>query len=105
MNCWNMVAPKLNLYSQGTIKSQVGLWKLTSTKLFIDFSRNMEEFLHHDYIQGRVVDIEKRKVDDNDSMYHIVTNNDRHVTISAKSMILATGAVGRPIVPKALEEV
>ena len=89
----------------GTIKPQVGLWKLPSTKLFIDFSRNMAESLRHDYIQGRVVDIEKREVDDNDSMYHIVTNNDRHETISAKSVILATGAVGRPIVPTALEQV
>ena len=93
---------------QGTIRSQVGLWKLPSTKLFIDFSRNMAESLRHDYIQGRVVDIEKRKVDDNDNdsmMYHIVTNNDRYGTISAKSVILATGVVGRPIIPKALQQV
>ena len=92
---------------QGTIRSQVGLWKLPSTKLFIDFSRSMAESLPHYYIQGRVVDIEKRKVDDNDSMmYHIVTNNnDRYETISAKSVILATGVVGRPIVPKALQQV
>jgi lysine/ornithine N-monooxygenase len=38
-------------------------------------------------------------------MYHIVTNNDRYETISAKSVILATGVVGRPIVPKALQQV
>ena len=94
---------------KGTIKPDVGLWRLPSTKLFLDFSRSMAEFLQHDYIQGRVLDIEKSEKDDDDSdegpTYHISTDNNYHNTISAKAVILATGSVGQPIIPKALKRI
>ena len=88
---------------KGTILPQVGLWKLPSTKLFIDFSRDLARQLKHKYIQGKVVDIGK---DSLNSIFKITIGGNLEKVISSKSVILATGAVGRPIpiIPKHIKE-
>jgi hypothetical protein len=42
---------------QGLGQTQVGLWKLPSTKLFLDFCDDMVSNLAHAYLQGLVVDL------------------------------------------------
>lgn len=89
---------------KGTILPSVGLWKLPSTKLFLDFSRSLAKSLTHVYIQGKVVDIQESMSYDSNTEFRIFFNGENQ-TITSKSVILATGAVGRPIIPKSLEEV
>ena len=99
---------------QGTVLPQIGGWKLPSTKLFIDFSRSMAKNLKHDYCQGYVTDIQKKVSNDGGERFELCfrgAGNEKNATptgidhriISSKSVILATGAVGRRIVPKSLQ--
>mmetsp|Transcript_14707 Transcript_14707/g.21003 ORF Transcript_14707/g.21003 Transcript_14707/m.21003 type:complete len:357 (-) Transcript_14707:33-1103(-) len=77
---------------------QIGLWKLPSTKLFLDFSRHYAKSLTHNFVQGKVIDIQK-----SDSLFRIDVNRSNEIySISSKSIILATGAIGRPVIPKML---
>lgn len=92
----------------GTILPQIGGWKLPSTKLFIDFSRNLAKSLPHDYHQGKVVDIRKDTTEaglDSSSSPFQIRLDTTEAIISAKSVIVATGACGCPIVPKSLAKV
>lgn len=86
---------------KGTILPQVGLWKLPSTKLFIDFSRSLAKSLPHDYFQGNVVDTQQH---DCKSVFNLVLDTNAHQLISTKSVILATGAVGSPVIPQSLKD-
>jgi hypothetical protein len=96
---------------RGTVLSTVGLWKLPSSKLFLDFSRDLAKTLPHDYHRGEAVDIHKMK----DHMFHVLVQdtNQKDTTteaertqlhhVTSSSIIVATGTVGRPIVPKPLK--
>lgn len=90
---------------QGTELPQIGSWKLPSNKLFIDFSRNLAKSLPHDYKQGKVADITK-KCDGSDEFHidlDLTSSDENSKSISAKYVILATGASGKPIIPKSLQ--
>jgi hypothetical protein len=91
---------------RGTIMPQVGLWKLPSSKLFLDFSRNLATTLAHDYIQGKAIDIRLvvnnsvLTVDNSSNIYRIILENQTDVYASA--VIVAAGMPGKPIIPESL---
>lgn len=87
---------------QGTVLPQVGLWKLPSTQLFLDFSRQLAQSLPHTYRQGQVQSVTKDDNDD-DAFRIVVMEQQKLVEVTSKYVILATGMVGRPIVPKPLQ--
>jgi len=88
------------------ILPSVGLWKLPSTKLFLDFSRDLASSLKHKYFEGKVTDIQKDSGNSNFQVWLKDANGNQYSnTIIAKSIILATGTVGKPIVPKALQNI
>lgn len=87
---------------KGTSMPHNGSWKLPSTSLFIDFSRSYAQSLRHDFIQGMVLDIQKAK---GSSSFKITVSDKTKSILSCTSVILATGAVGRPVIPKSLADV
>jgi hypothetical protein len=90
---------------KGTSMPHNGSWKLPSTKLFLDFSRQYASSLRHDYLEGRVIDIKKTG---KNSFFQVgvqnISTNDTTI-LSSKSVILATGAIGRTVIPKFLKDV
>jgi len=82
-------------------QSQIGLWKLPSVSLFADFCQTLVEQLPHEYQQGVVTDI--RKEDDGGPLFEIYLEGG--LMYRATAVVLAMGAVGRPVVPMALAEV
>ena len=85
----------------GTVLPQIGAWKLPSTKLFIDFSRSLAKSLSHEYYQGNVVGIQKEDPHDETAPFRIELDTSDEI-ISAKSVILATGTCGNPIIPQSV---
>ena len=88
-------------------ESQIGLWKLPSTELFMDFCLDLSKQLAHahDYIQGAVVDIHKQDEHEEnleDNLFHIQLQDGNQVR--AKAVILALGTAGRSIVPCGLQD-
>lgn len=79
-------------------QAQTGLWKLPSTRLFLDFCENLADSLPHDYIQGRITNVRKLSAE---APFQIDLNNQS--SISAKAVILAMGPTGRPIIPPSLQ--
>ena len=113
------------LYGLG--QTQVGLWKLPSTKLFEDFCVNeVAGRLEHDYVRGTAVDLIRRGgcggggggTDDDDEVtatgggdgdgtggaHYIVTLADG-TEISATSVVLALGPTGTPVIPAGIANV
>lgn len=93
---------------RGTVMPQVGLWKLPSSKLFLDFSRNLASTLPHDYIQGKAIDIKPvydddlstASIDSSSKIYRIILEN--QVDVYTSSVIVAAGMAGKPIIPESL---
>lgn len=79
-------------------QSQVGLWKLPSTKLFLDFCDHMIERLKHDYVCDSAVDVTHN--DEEDGFTVILQSGER---LFASAVILAMGSVGVPITPSKLK--
>jgi hypothetical protein len=82
-------------------QSQIGLWKLPSTKLFVDFCLELAQDLPHKFVGGvTVADINE----DPDSFkgYTLILSNGQ--TIRAKTVVLAVGTSGNPIVPKGVQK-
>jgi hypothetical protein len=99
------------LYGLG--QTQVGLWKLPSTRLFEDFCvRDVAGRLEHDYVRGTAVDLtrrgggeggaeggeEKTGGGDGGAGGYTVTLADG-TEIGATSVVLALGPAGAPVVP------
>lgn len=86
-------------------QSQIGLWKLPSTRLFRDFCDNLSQRLKHDFLQGNAVQVEHG----NSSRRFQVTveltqgKHDYNI-IETDHLILAMGAVGKPIWPSCLSQ-
>jgi len=81
-------------------QSQVGLWKLPSTKLFVDFCLDLSKTLPHNFVDSKVVDMER---DEKCDRFGLQLRNGGKV--QAKAVVLAIGAAGKPIVPRGLEKV
>jgi hypothetical protein len=78
----------------GLGQSQIGLWTLPSTKLFVDFCLELTKELPHNFIGESVVkNLEKVS----NSRFRLVLSNGTF--IQAKAVVLAVGMSGRPIVP------
>jgi hypothetical protein len=82
----------------GLGQTQVGLWKLPSTKLFLDFCDDMVSSLAHTYLQGRVVDLLKQDQDGNHCLQYTDPTGEARC-ISTRNVILTAGTLGRPILP------
>lgn len=89
-------------------QSQIGLWKLPSTKLFVDFCLDLSKQLAHDFIGNcSVVDIVGNYNDISSNSKHSKTSPssfcltlDNGQVVMAKSVVLAVGPTGRPVVPE-----
>jgi hypothetical protein len=83
-----------------------GLWKLPSTRLFVDFCENLADSLSHDYIQGKVTGVAKSSSISLETLFRVDIDNGRNTLhVSAKAVILATGPTGRSIIPPGLKSV
>ena len=81
-------------------QSQIGLWELPSTKLFVDFCLDLAKELPHSFVGGvSVVVIEKDK--DSNKGFRLELSNGR--VIRAGSVVLAVGTSGNPIVPNGIQ--
>ena len=78
-------------------ESQVGLWKLPSTKLFEDFCSDLAKRLPHDFVQDNVSSIDRPGK-------HFLVSLKSGSCIEASSVILATGLAGRSVVPSLVSE-
>eukprot|EP00977_Amphora_coffeiformis_P009724 scaffold2243_cov165-Amphora_coffeaeformis.AAC.4 len=95
------------LYGLG--ETQVGLWKLPSSKLFSDFCDDLVRKLPHKRLQGHVVDIQQFE-SANDTLYEITwssstslfSSEKRLKSFQARNVIVATGMMGRPVIPPGL---
>ena len=103
---------------QGLYETHSGLWKLPSSKLFLDFCQSIAQNMPHQRIQGHVVDVDHSSDDDDDDdddrgYYKIHwcdhnnnnNNNDknRKKTVFARHLVFACGMTGRMVVPPGLE--
>lgn len=80
-----------NLMALGQL--QVGLWKLPSTRLFVDFCRDLVSQLPHTFVgKAKVENIFKE-----DGIFRLTLNTESE--IKAKSVVLALGSSGCPAVP------
>jgi lysine/ornithine N-monooxygenase len=75
-------------------QSQIGLWKLPTLKLFLDFCSDLQKRLQHDFIQEKVVDINQHK---KNGMYDVLLAGGK--IVKASNVVLAMGSVGVPNVP------
>lgn len=82
-------------------QSQIGLWKLPSTRLFRDFCDNLSHKLKHDFLQGTAVHVEHGS-DTRRFQLTVERTNDENVFVGTDHLILAMGPIGRPIVPSCL---
>ncbi|KAG7371320.1 L-lysine 6-monooxygenase NADPH-requiring [Nitzschia inconspicua] len=79
-------------------QSQIGLWKLPSTKLFVDFCLDLAKELDHTFVGNTtVVSIQKNSRD----VFELGLSNGK--VVQAESVVLATGAIGKPIVPVGIQ--
>lgn len=84
----------------GLGQTQVGLWKLPSTRLFNDFCDELVCRLPHTLLHGKVVDIDETS----DGGYKITwcDQNTLPRYTFARNIVLATGMLGCPVVPRGL---
>ena len=90
-------------------QSQIGLWRLPSTQLFLDFCQDLIDRLDHDYLCDKVKSIHqagqaKEKDENKEYSSHFVVELCGGSSISSKAVVLATGIAGVPLVPKGLEQ-
>ena len=81
-------------------QTQIGLWKLPSTKLFQDFCQDLSKKLSHDYVQSTVHDIAREEDDDP----FVITLADGS-NITSNAVVLALGTTGEPVLPPLLKDV
>lgn len=94
-------------------QTQVGLWKLPSTKLFIDFCEDLAQSpsLPHTFLGGsKVVDIVQHG-HKAPTFFELILETDnidslslRRRTVTARAVVLAVGPSGYPIVPPSIEK-
>ena len=84
-------------------QTQNGLWKLPSTSLFVDFCNDLAVSLKHDFVQGKITNIGRDEQQDPNVPFKLEIDNGQKPSISSKSVVLATGTIGRPIIPKCLQ--
>ncbi|KAL7566324.1 hypothetical protein ACA910_013647 [Epithemia clementina (nom. ined.)] len=84
-------------------QSQIGLWKLPSTRLFVDFCLDLAKSLSHCFIGETLVteinhlnDIRGKK-----ERFRLALSNG--MNIYATAVVLAVGAAGHPIVPTCIQ--
>lgn len=97
----------------GLGQSQIGLWKLPSTALFYDFCMNLSKSneLSHTFIGNSYV-VDMNQNDDKCFQLTLSSRNDvvdgmkqKSIHISAKSVVLSMGPIGRPIVPSFVKKI
>jgi len=74
-----------------------GLWHMPSSSLFLDFCSQIQKSLVHEFVSDSVSDIQMK------GKQYTISFEKGHDPISAKSVVLAMGAVGSPMFPKGLE--
>lgn len=79
-------------------QSQIGLWRLPSTELFLKFCKDLADRLPHEYICDKVTSIHHK-----DSIFLVKVAGQKQDLLS-KSVILATGVVGKPLIPDGLKQ-
>ncbi|KAK1736822.1 FAD-NAD(P)-binding protein [Skeletonema marinoi] len=90
----------------GLGQTQVGLWKLPSTRLFRDFCIHLARQLKHDFVKGMAVDLtrndngEEDNDDTTDTSYTVTLADGSEIT--CKSVVLALGPTGTPVTPTKL---
>ena len=82
-------------------QSQMSLWKLPSTRLFVDFCEDLADTLPHDYVQGEIRGITMNSSMKMEHLFRVEIDSGR--TLSTKAVILATGPAGRQIIPAGLQ--
>ena len=82
----------------GLGQTQVGLWKLPSSSLFLDFCVDLAKRLKHDYVQGFAENL--RQEDSSGGKYTLTLSDGTE--IEASSIILALGQTGTPQLPRGL---
>lgn len=89
----------------GLGETQVGLWKLPSSELFLDFCLDLVDRLPHARLQGHVDDIRQQNEATDGATYEVYWSDPsyRKHSLRARSVILATGIVGKPVIPRGLE--
>lgn len=81
----------------GLGQTQVGLWKLPSSSLFLDFCVDLAKKLKHDYVQGSA---ENLRQEESGGKYTLTLSDGTE--IKASSVILALGQTGTPQLPRGL---
>ena len=85
----------------GLGQTQVGLWKLPSSSLFLDFCVHLAKQLKHEYVQGCAENL--RQDDSGGGKYNLALSDGTE--IEASSIILALDQTGTPQVPRGLMDV
>lgn len=80
-------------------QSQIGLWKLPSTKLFVDFCLELTKELDHTLFGNTTVTNMELA---SDGQFDVVLSSG--LKIQAGAVVLAMGVVGHPIVPPGIKE-
>lgn len=82
-------------------QTAIGLWKLPTLKLFLDFCHDLIRSLKHTYICDAVVDIDQPE--GKNTPFNVCLASGK--MIKAKNVILAMGFVGKPNIPVGLSNV
>lgn len=90
-----------NLHGLG--QTQIGLWKLPSSKLFADFCAYTAGHLPHDYVKGAAIDLEQNEDANGDTTYTVTLADGKEVL--ASSIVLALGPTGMPVIPSAISSI
>jgi len=88
----------------GLGETQTGLWKLPSTKLFVDFCDDMTGRLKHVYLQGRAMDVEDSSSGDSSHVLKWEDASGVMNVLTVKHIIVASGVMGKALVPFGLEK-
>lgn len=82
-------------------QTQMGLWKLPSTRLFVDFCLHLSQELPHTFLgNSKVVGVDHQPGKTGPSSFQVkVKRGDQILTVKAKAVVLAMGTIGRPILP------
>lgn len=90
-------------------QSQIGLWKLPSTQLFVDFCLDLAADLPYTFVgNSKVLDIARDSIT---GFFQLTIQSGGPVplatttTVTAKAVVLAIGTVGRPILPPFLNKI
>lgn len=85
-----------------------GLWNMPSTKLFRDFCEKKAQGLTHDFVKDSVSDIcqeESSSLTQSSSAYYKLSLATSGKQLRAKQVVLAMGALGKPIIPRGVASI